>query len=259
MSHLTPVHIVDKNGKATTVRRKLAQLFSPKRVIPPPAPAASQSQACLTPLSKPAPLTGEESSGWLDTVNFDTTYQKGLRRTHNAIAMLEPDTQALVKELIEQKNVPTIQVVRLMGAITTVLPEEQKYALSHDIMLVVGKLQEQGRLGDKTDYSGLLISLRDIKASSFGKLPLQRISSQEELEGKTAMTHAMSHLQRNHTLAVTNEITSAKLVELIQDQPEDVDRILAYIDERGMTNDRDFEGLVESLESPAPAIEGGWL
>lgn len=258
MSHLTPVPIVDKNGKATTVRRRLSQFFSPKRKLPAPAHVITP-QKPVTPLLKPAPLTLEESSAWLATANFDTDFYKGMRGTHRSIAALELDTQALVKELMEVKGVPNTQVVRLMSAIDAHVPLNQRHELTHDIMLVTGELQGQGRLV-KIDYSVLLFVMKRINAELAGKNPPLRISSREELDGKTALIHAFYKWWVRDKSAVSDyRLNSDILTEFIYEHPEDVERILAYVDERGMEDDDDFYGLMESLEAPASAVQAGWL
>lgn len=259
MSHLTPVPIVDKNGKATTVRRKLSQFFAPKRKLPAPVHLSAPPKP-VTPLLKPAPLTVEESSEWLATANFDTEFYKGMRGTHRSIAALELDTQALVKELIEHKGVSTRKVVPLMSAIDAHVAMNQRYALAHDIMLVAGELQNQGRLADVVDYGALLIALRNVNVKRTGKKLPGRISSQEELDGKTALTHAFSKWRVRHVTDAANyKLNSDLLTEFIYDHPEELDRVLTYVDERGMDNDNDFYGLMASLEAPASAVQEGWL
>jgi hypothetical protein len=240
------------------VRRKLSQFFAPKRKLPAPVGLIAPPKP-VTPLSKPAPLTTDESSAWLATVNFDTEFRKGMRGTHRSIAAMELDTQALIKELIDHKGVSTRQVVPLMSAIEAHIAVNQRYTLTHDIMLVAGELQHQGRLVD-VDYGALLIALRNVNVKLTGKKLPGRISSQEELDGKTALTHAFSKWRVRHVTDAANyKLNSDLLTEFVYDHPEELDRVLTYVDERGMDDDNDFYGLMASLEAPASAVQEGWL
>jgi hypothetical protein len=222
-------------------------------------PVSDPPPATSTPLSKPAPLTTEESAAWLETANFDTDFYKGMRRTHRSIAALELDTQALVKELIDHKGVSPQEVVRLMSTIDADVPLNRTHELAHDIMLVTGELQHQGRLVEG-DYYELLTALKNINTKLAGKKPPRRISSQEELRGKTALTYAFSTWwDRGIPDTANYKLNSPALTEFIYEHPEDLDRVLAYVDERGMDDDHDFDGLMESLEAPASAVQEGWL
>lgn len=259
MSHLTPVHIVDKNGKATTVRRRLSQLFTSKQGIPSP-PEPSPAPKPVTPLSLPVPLTPAESSAWLENIDFDPDFQFGLRTTRSSIAALELETQSLLKELMEDRGLPIREAMRLMNAINTVVPLNRIHEMTHDIMLITGELKSQGRLVDQNNYAGMLISLNRVSLNLAGKSKPQRISNHEELIAKTVLTHAFTSWRSGSMSdSVNYKLNSQVLTSFLLEHPEELDRLLSYADERGLNNDGDFGGFLESREVEENAIHGGWL
>lgn len=260
MSQFASVSIVDKSSNETPMRRRLLQFFSSKRKLIPSGTSALSSSGASTVLLKPSPLTVEESSAWLASANFDTAIQHGERRTHNSIARMDRESQSLLKELIEEKKVSTEEASRLMNSIESVAPLNRRHELDHDLMLVVGELQRQSRLGDKNDYAGMLISLMSISTNLSGGEQPQRISSQEELRGKAALTVAFTRWRNGLIPDSANyKLNSSDLTEFIFAYPEDLDRLLAYVDARGMNNDSDFKAFMESLNVPTLAIQSGWL
>jgi hypothetical protein len=275
--HLVATPITDKNGKQTTVLKK--PLKSPSAVNRIPAPSMHVAAApSPTRLIKPNPLTPQESEDWASHLNSGTTqYEQTIKRE---TARLEPDTQALLKAYTDAGVLLNETRNHLVGAMGIGLERRRNKALEHNLVLVAERLRSDERvpaLMQLVDCHKLMVALEGVNylKGAANREPIDKIGTAEELEKISALVHATirwdsedkDHLVKpfqprdKEMVKVYTAIRNKYLSSLIIERPQDVDRIIDYLDERAVSNKSDVDEIRRYLDSPAgqSAVAEGWL
>lgn len=275
--HLVPTPVTDKNGKQTTVLKKpLKPLSSVNRIPAPTMHAADVPMPVM--LNKTTPLTPRESEEWIAGFNSGATqYQQTVKRD---TARLEPDTQALLKAFTEDGTLLGETREHLVGTMSIGLERRRNKALEYNLVLVAERLCSEGRVPARMQLStchDLAIALEGVNylKGTAHREPIKKIETTDELDKISALVYATyqwtksgrGHLtkpfqpQNKEIVKVYMGLRNKHLASLILERPQDVDRIIGYLEERRAANKSDVDEIRRYLDSPESqsAVAEGWL
>lgn len=296
---LTPTQITDKNGKSTTVHKRLdAPQSAPKMSkVPAPsiAPNVAGSTASRTPLVMPEPLDETQHQAFLEWQHSELDSMRYRVEVKNTFRQrFDPQVEALAWRLVKGGKVPGETVAKFLGTFharrTPAFAKSFGYAQDDVLSDLTSSLLLAERLG--TEYPevvndgsapnlatavGQALDGYNYSPKPDERAPVGTISSEEELASIAAITGYILEAQRRQEFdqykntsfvntrgkKVTGLILSNRsLNAFLRENPHEVHRAIAYAAERGMGNTvKDTKNLIQHLHDTegADAIAEGWL
>lgn len=269
-SQLAPTPITDKNGKQTTVYKRTSG--APKKNMPSPVLAASVG----TPLRLPKPLKEHESWAWVTSTYVDST-----KHVMPDAEALDPATKAIAKDLGDREIFTHRAMGSLIGAMDASVRGGTNSAMEHNFLLVAEKLCLSGLILSSIENPQCHSLVRSLWGTYFldtpGKRkPTTKVTTQEELDSLAALTYATHYWESKGNEEIiqpwypNNPTTRRKdlvytlrnknLAALIRERPEEVERVIAYVEERGsdLFPINDLRDYLDATEG-TPSLADGWL
>lgn len=279
-AHLTAVSTTDKNGRPTTVYRNL-QGRAPSAAsaaIPAPGPRASGARRTRTPLPPVQHRSAEEIS----------EFMRGTRSPGDDLYTLEDrvgwlwqtdDGLAAVSFAMDLIGNGTLDREVAAILISGGAPDEPSALKLESLRIAERALALGGTPGRAPNM--LAFDLRDAVKGVFAgaKDPAgYRVTTEEELESAAAVVRYVLHSGYHHVRTVSDRDTTLSpstempwrrirnrdVERLIRRRPQDVERIISYVEERGDNLERkqDVQTLIEWLDAGdegSEALDDGWL
>ena len=294
---LVPTAVTDKNGRITTVHKRLDASQSASKTMKVPAPVLSPVSVSSAPqrtlLTPPETLTPEESQ------EFDAWYREALvssqyneRATKLYVDNVDPEPKAIAWRLIQDGIVNPRAVMSMLNdskkgylAIRSIDPEIKKVKTGVLVasLLVAERMSQEYPNEVREDGPNIsrLIS-RAIKGYAYSTKIDDRhmvtgVATEEELASLTAVTTFLFHADANNH---DNQqkwgnfkdselqqveglwIANRRLDAFLRENPSQTPRVIEYMNTREMgTSAKDFKALVAYLQESEDfgVLEDGWL
>lgn len=299
MSNLTSVPIVDKNGKQTTVRKRLdAQRDSKPLNAPAPSitPKSEVSGPSRTPLAETPTLSEDqykEFREWQDKHLNSVRYRIEVKDTDNQ--RFAPSVEALAWRVIQEGDVPEETVSKFISTFQTrrssfyaqTFKHEQDKLLStlSNSLLLAEKIskdapQAPDQVGGPKNYASFIekaLSGYRYRPKHADPLPNEPIRTEEELASVAAVTRFILDARdrsdygsfRDNEFkdidgkkAKGSYMANRSLDAFLRESPHEIDRALGYIRSRGIGNTaKDTKQLVRHLKESEDmsVLSDGWL
>lgn len=264
---LTPTVITDRNGRVTTVHRKLENGKPVTKLIPAPAPTLPV-QPEGTPLDLPPAMTAAEARRFIQSL--PQTGELVLRQ-HDVAHMNHETELPLLIKLLEDKSIPESALrvaIKFMNDKGKINPNYHNTFL---MMPLINEIKDQSMVATK-----IFAVMRAMNGWTDDKKPLPRITTQEEMASYTALTRfalafdddrnivkqASSWIEGN-SIASTS-VVNKHLKQFVLDHPDDNEAIIQYVNERGgmhPKNKKPVDAIKVFLEGSRDntAVASGWL
>lgn len=267
-SHLTPVTVTDRNGRSTTVyRRNEAKLpAAPSSRSVPALPPAPRGGGEDTPLPAPKPLPAEEVER-LATYLAEGTYTRimGLRYTLTGERAGRSAVELAV-ELAQAGTITESEANSILVLCVDRTSARKGAVLALDCLRVAARLS--GRWPDRgRRWPDDLIAA--VVGAQIGQS--KRVSTTAQLDSLAAVVQiTMLKASARAIVEVAyrdgnehHRIRNRDLNALLRERPHDLDRIIAYVEERGVPLRTDapvtaLRGWLEGTDTTRP-LANGWL
>lgn len=273
--NLIPTVITDVNGKVTTVHKKQSGVAAGAKRIPAPAVAQQAVQKPQTPLNLPPALSREERDELIAHLaaipNFWGSDTSGMTD------WVDDTGFALIKEYLETDRITPMEIKHITG-----IARVQGWGKTEvtNMLLVTERVRKdtsidsQARGWTNNVVHSLPYNVRDTE----GKYT-SAIRTEEALTSATAVTTFVlrKFYEKDNNLGLVKTvrqnrawrspeelivISNKHLDALIRERPQDLDRIISYVERNHMhaSNKKPVNVLREFLdEDLASAIDEGWL
>lgn len=298
MSNLIPTPIVDKNGKQTTVRKRVDTLQ--KKALNAPAPSVAASAPVSVPISTPLPeiqpLSDEERevfANWQSMLMNNGHFREEIREI--AKKPLPSSVEALAWRLTREGDAQETAVrflttyhTRRSSQFAKTFRHEQEFLFNtlRNSLLLVDRISkdETGspalKIGGPITYANMIDkSLNGYRYSpKMDEVPdLTPIMTEEELSSITAVTRFIldardrkdygSCREKEYKDSIGKKLTgiymaNRSLDAFLRENPHEIDRVLKYVQERRIGNTvKDTKALVKYLRESKEmgALDDGWL
>jgi hypothetical protein len=297
--NLAPTQVIDKNGRSTTVHKRLdaPQSASKMSNVPAPsiAPKAAASAAARTPLPMPEPLDETQHAAfleWQDSELDSMRYRVEIKNTFKQ--RFDPVAEALVWRVIQSGKVPKETIGRFLGTFhtrrTRIFAKNFGYAQEEVLSQLTSSLLLAERLGTEYPESvmeGVPLNFASavdqalVGYSYTGKksdrVEATTITTEETLTSVAAVTayilesrnrQDFTHYKNSTFVSVNGKkvegiyIANRSLDAFLRENPHEAGRAIAYAAERGMGNTaKDTKQLIQHLHDTEGmgALTEGWL
>lgn len=294
---LVPTAVTDKNGRITTVHKRLEapQSASKTRKVPAPvlSPERAPSAPQRTPLTPPEPLTPEE------TAKFNNWYRERLaevqfntRAVNGYVDILSPESKALAARILAHGAVEKKVLVSILTGSHRSFVVNQKFhhpdvqkmhrVLNTSLRVVEKLAHDDPKVMDGLGASGAVMIKKALDGYGHSKtiderVPFMSAETQEELASIAAVTTCIAHAFTNgnsHQYRVGKFrdadyqqaegvwLTNRHLDAFLRENPGQTPRVIEYMNTREMgTSAKDFKALVAYLQESEDfgVLEDGWL
>lgn len=292
-----PVPIVDKNGRSTTVRKRLDAPDRASKMSKVPSPTVASPNASVplqrTPLSAPAPLSPEqvkEFDDWYSDAMLDRSadevsiagYIKDLSDESKSLAF-----RVLQGGVVSKESLTTMLQRSHRGKSMSFAPElnvqDHSVSILHTSLRVAEKMATDDPLIVSVRSMDLVEGIeRTLKGYCYSpdkveRVPVTSIETEEELASLAAVTTFIVHARREgntgqYSRGAFNDaddrrveglrISNRAVDKFIRENPHEVQRVIAYAKERELGQTvRDAKVLINHLKetSDMNALGEGWL
>jgi hypothetical protein len=272
-NQLTPTPVTDKNGKQTTVYKRTSG--ASKKAVSLPAPTLSVPAG--TPLRKLKPLNENEAWAWMTSTHVDSS-----GHVMSDAEGLDDETKAIAKDLGDRGVFTRRAIAALVRATNAGDRGRLNSPMEHNFLLVAERLRLSGLVSESIQYPQCSSLVRSLWGTHFlntpsKRKPTEKVATQEELDGLAALTYATSYWENKsnadlikpwHPKSPTTgkkelvyTLHSKPLADLIVERPDEVERIISYIEERGQGRMVPVNSIREYLDTTEGnrTLAEGWL
>lgn len=273
--NLTPMTITDVNGKVTTVHKKLAGVTAGAKRIPAPAMAQRAAQKPVktaTPLTLPPMLSREERDELLARLeavpNFWGTATSGMTD------WVDDTGFALIKEYLDTDRITPMEIKHITGSARI-----QGWGKTEvtNMLLLTDRIRKDPSIDDQA--RGWLNSVAHSLPYNTEWKHSSPLRTEEDLASAAAVTTFVLRklYERDSNLGLVKNVRQSRawrtpeqlivvsnkhLDALIRERPQDLDRIINYVERNRMhsSNKKPVNVLRDFLDDDiVPALDDGWL
>jgi len=271
---------VDRNGKSTTVYRKVAS-SAPVKGLPVPTLGGSKqgAQKPSTPLPVPEPIT-------FDDTKFNA-YRKSLK-VNDIVALgkeLTRNEAALVRDILSRGHVSELSMLRATGYMGILSAGERIKHYDYNLLLILERIcRDEGAniIGDSPHNFADAVEGLGIRRRESDHITIPPIATEEELDSLAAVVKMMMFVSSREESSISQQISERKkyrtvdgdrlngrafknhsFTALLRERYEEYPRILGFVADRGVpSNKAGVEALRDYLDSGEDhhtAMAVGWL
>lgn len=273
--NLTPTVITDVTGKVTTVHKKQAGVAAGAKRIPAPAMAQRAAQKPVktsTPLVLPPALSREERDDLLARLEAIPNFWGSA--TSGMTDWVDETGFALINKYLAEDRITPMEIKHITGSART-----QGWSKTEvtNMLLLTDRIREDTSI-DSQARGWLNSVVHSLRYNTEWKYH-SPIRTEEDLASAAAVTTFVlrkfygkdsnigfvKSVRQNRAWRTPEElivISNKHLDTLIRERPQDLDRIINYVERHGMhsANKKPVNVLRDFLDDDiVPALDDGWL